>query len=125
MKRISNLLLLLNLFTIIIFLFSFNLLDKPVTAAVEKPVIKTQVINDCTFNGINLCGKVEFVDAFPDLKIEIVTSFPDLKVQMVDAFPDECGKWQKVDAFPDFKVQVVDAFADIKIEYVDAFPGMP
>ena len=82
-------------------------------------------LGDCTFKGISLHGKVQFVDAFPDIKIQVVTAFPDLKVKMVDAFPDDCGEWQAVTAFPDFKVQVVDAFPDIKIQYVDAFPGLP
>ncbi len=86
---------------------------------------KSKLSGDCTFNGIKLYGKVQVVDAFPDIKVEVVDAFPDLKVQVVDAFPEECGKWQFVDAFPDFKVQFVDAFPDIKIQYVDAFPGQP
>jgi hypothetical protein len=80
---------------------------------------------DCTFKGIRLYGKVQIVDAFPDIKIQIVTAFPDLKVKKVDAFPDSCGKWQRVEASPDFKVQIVDAFPDIKVQWVDAFPGKP
>jgi hypothetical protein len=86
---------------------------------------RLKTCSDCTFNGINLYGKVQVVDAFPDIKVQVVDAFPDLKVQEVDAFPDECGKWQFVDAFPDFKIQFVDAFPDIKIQYVDAFPGLP
>ena len=86
---------------------------------------KSKTLNDCTFNGIKLYGKVQIVDAFPDIKVQIVNAFPDLKVQTVNAFPDECGKWQFVEAFPDFKVQFVEAFPDIKIQYVDAFPGLP
>jgi hypothetical protein len=86
---------------------------------------KSKLSGDCTFNGIKLYGKVQVVEAFPDIKVQIVDAFPDLKVKVVDAFPDECGKWQFVDAFPDFKVQFVDAFPDIKIQYVDAFPGQP
>ena len=79
----------------------------------------------CTYNGIPLFGKVQFVEAFSDLTIEVVTAIPDLRVQLVDAFPDECGEWQEVDAFPDFTVQVVDAFGDLRVEFVDAFPGVP
>jgi len=86
---------------------------------------KSKPVSDCTFDNIKLYGKVQVVDAFPDIKVQIVDAFPDLNVQVVDAFPDECGKWQFVDAFPDFKVQFVDAFPDIKIQYVDAFPGLP
>jgi hypothetical protein len=84
-----------------------------------------EVDNDCTCNGFKLYGKVQFVDAFPDLKVQVVDAFPDLKVKVVDAFPDECGEWEVVDAFPDIKIQIVDAFPDIKIQYVDAFPGIP
>lgn len=79
---------------------------------------------DCSWDGIELHGKVQIVDAFPDIKIQIVDAFPDIKVQWVDAFPDDCGKWQQVDAFPDFKIQIVDAFPDLKVQEVDAFPGM-
>jgi hypothetical protein len=101
-----------------------------ITLSNEKLTAKTSLkskanISDCTFNGIKLYGKVQVVNAFPDIKVQIVNAFPDLKVQVVDAFPDACGKWQMVDAFPDFKIQFVDAFPDIKIQYVDAFPGLP
>ena len=68
-------------------------------------------------------GKIQIVDAFPDVKIQKVTAFPDIKVKWVDAFADLPGKWQKVTAFPDYKVQFVDAFPDYKIQEVDAFPG--
>ena len=77
----------------------------------------------CTFNGKHLWGKIQVVNAFPDVKVQVVTAFPDVKVQKVNAFPDKCGKWEMVDAFPDTKVQFVDAFPDVKIQYVDAFPG--
>src|SRR6266487_3217108 len=63
---------------------------------------------DCTLKGKKLYGKVQIVDAFPDLK-----------VQVVDAFPDKCGKWKMVDAFPDVKIQMVTAFPDLKIKYVN------
>lgn len=79
----------------------------------------------CTFKGFKLYGKIQVVDAFPDIKVQVVDAFPDLKVKEVDAFPDDCGKWQMVDAFPDTKIQFVDAFPDVKIQYVDAFPGKP
>ena len=79
---------------------------------------------DCSWNGISLYGKVQIVDAFPDIKVQIVDAFPDIKVKWVDAFPNDCGKWQKVDAFADFKIQLVDAFPDLKVQEVDAFPGM-
>lgn len=70
-----------------------------------------------------LYGKIQWVDAFPDVKVQIVDAFPDIKVKFVDAFPDRPGTWQVVDAFPDFKVQKVSAFPDYKIQIVDAFPG--
>jgi len=81
------------------------------------------VKSSCTLNGKQLWGKVQVVDAFPDIKVQVVDAFPDIKVQKVDAFADSCGKWQFVNAFPDIKVQFVTAFPDLKIRYVDAFPG--
>lgn len=70
-----------------------------------------------------LFGKIQVVDAFPDVKIQKVDAFADIKVKWVDAFADSPGEWQKVDAFADYKVQFVDAFADYKVQEVDAFPG--
>ncbi len=88
----------------------------------EKTVSNS--ISNCEWKGIKLYGKVQFVDAFPDIKVQFVDAFPDIKVQFVDAFPNDCGKWQEVTAFPDFKVQVVTAFPDIKVQKVTAFPGV-
>src|SRR5690554_5138761 len=79
---------------------------------------------NCAVKGIQLMGKVQFVDSFPDLKIQYVDSFPDIEVKMVDSFPDKCGLWQKVESFPDFKVQVITSFPDLKVKLVDSFPGM-
>lgn len=91
----------------------------------KKEAITYEVENgNCSWNNINLYGKVQIVDAFPDIKVQIVDAFPDIKVKWVESFPNDCGKWQKVDAFPDFKIQLVDAFPDIKVQNVDAFPGM-
>jgi len=81
--------------------------------------------NECTFNGIQLYGKIQFVDSFPDITVQVVESFPDLKVKIVESFPDECGKWQIVDSFPDIKVKIVESFADLKIKFVESFPGIP
>ena len=49
---------------------------------------------ECSFNGIKLNGKIQFVESFPDLTVQVVESFPDLKVKIVDSFPDDCGEWQ-------------------------------
>lgn len=78
----------------------------------------------CYHNGIELKGKVQFVDSFPDLKIKYVSSFADINVQFVSSFPNECGQWQEVSSFPDFKIQVVDSFPDIEVKKVSSFPGM-
>lgn len=77
----------------------------------------------CTFNGLPLHGKVQFVESFPDIKIKFVESFPDVKVKFVSSFPDDCGEWQIVNSFPDIKVQVVESFPDIKVKVVESFPG--
>lgn len=81
--------------------------------------------DDCTFNTIQLYGKIQFVESFPDLTVQVVESFPDLKVKIVESFPDDCGKWEIVDSFPDIKVKIVESFADIKIKFVESFPGIP
>jgi len=87
---------------------------------------KEQINEDeCTFNGIKLNGKIQFVEAFPDITVQVVESFPDLKVKIVDSFPNDCGEWQIVDSFPDIKVKIVESFADIKIKFVESFPGIP
>ena len=95
------------------------------TNADKKEAIAHEIENgNCSWNDINLYGKVQIVDAFPDIKVQIVDAFPDIKVKWVESFPNDCGKWQEVNAFPDFKIQFVDAFPDIKVQNVDAFPGM-
>src|SRR4030042_5079845 len=81
--------------------------------------------DECTFNGIQLSGKIQFVESFPDLTVQVVESFPDLKVKIVESFADDCGEWQIVDSFPDIKVKIVESFADIKIKFVESFPGIP
>ncbi|GIK61294.1 MAG: hypothetical protein DAHOPDDO_01491 [Ignavibacteriaceae bacterium] len=81
--------------------------------------------DECTFNGIKLFGKIQFVESFPDLTVQVVESFPDLEVKIVDSFAEDCGEWQIVDSFPDIKVQIVESFGDIKIKFVDSFPGIP
>ena len=93
---------------------------------VEKTEFIEHVIatGDCSWEGFELYGKVQFVTSFPDIKIQYVTSFPDIKVQWVTSFPDQCGKWQEVTSFPDFKVQVVTSFPDLKVQEVSSFPGM-
>lgn len=90
----------------------------------QKADFLQSVNSDCTWNGISLKGKVQFVESFPDIKIQWVESFPDLKVQWVTSFPDDCGEWQEVTSFPDFKVQVVTSFPDVKVQEVTSFPGM-
>ncbi|MFC3193742.1 hypothetical protein ACFODZ_05775 [Marinicella sediminis] len=92
----------------------------------SKPAAKKaeQSTQNCHHNGIELKGKVQFVDSFPDLKIKYVSSFGDIDVQFVSSFPDDCGQWQEVTSFPDFTVQVVDSFPDIEVRKVSSFPGM-
>lgn len=82
------------------------------------------VSSDGYWNGIKLCGKVQVVNSFPDIRVKIVDSFADLKVKVVEHFPDNIGEWQFVNSFPDFKIQFVDSFEDIRIQYVNSFPGV-
>lgn len=90
----------------------------------DKAEIIESINSDCTWNGIKLKGKVQFVTSFPDIKVQYVTSFPDIKVKWVTSFPDDCGEWQEVTSFPDFKVQLVTSFPDIKVQEVTSFPGL-
>lgn len=100
-------------------LAALGLAVAPATA--RAPVVAA----DCTFGGHPLHGKIQVVDAFPDVKVQAVKAFPDLKVKVVQAFPDRCGEWRLVEAFPDTKVKFVEAFPDVKIQFVEAFPGRP
>jgi hypothetical protein len=79
---------------------------------------------NCTYNGHQLWGRVQFVTSFEDIKVREVTALQDLKVQKVTALPNSCGKWQIVTSLPDLKVRVVTALEDIKIRYVTALPGI-
>ncbi len=100
------------------------------TAFAQKTDKKPNGIDkkECTFTKdgktFPLYGKVQIVNAFPDIKVQIVSSFEDIDVKIVNSFPDDCGKVQIVNAFPDVKVQIVNSFPDIKVKIVDAFPGI-
>ncbi|WP_199303018.1 hypothetical protein [Oscillatoria sp. FACHB-1406] len=89
------------------------------------PAISQINPNRCSFKGADLYGKVQVVQAFPDVKVQVVPSAPDLKVKFVENFPNECGEWQIVDIFPDLKVQFVNLFPDLKIQLVGSSPGIP
>ncbi len=110
-------------FNKISFVFSFSLLVLTISSFAQSEDEFND--DDCTFNGIQLYGKIQFVDSFPDLTVQVVESFPDLKIKIVNAFADDCGEWQIVDSFPDIKVKIVESFADIKIKFVESFPGIP
>ena len=79
---------------------------------------------ECVYNGIELNGRVKFVDSFEDIRIKYVSNFADIHVQFVTSFPDNCGEWQEVEAFEDFKVKIVTSFEDISVKVVDQFPGI-
>lgn len=81
-------------------------------------------VEDCTWNGFKLYGKIKFVESFPDIKIQVVNSFPDIKIKLVESFPDDCGEWKIVESFPDVKVKIVESFPDIKVQFVESFPGV-
>lgn len=114
----------LSVFSVIITAFFFLSSGSKTNNGESKPPDEVD-FSTCTFKGFKLFGKIQVVDAFPDVKVQIVDAFPDIKVKVVDAFPDDCGLWKFVDAFPDTKIKFVTAFPDVKIQYVDAFPGKP
>lgn len=93
----------------------------------ERFALEMEVCQQAWANGTpdkcQLYGKIQVVDAFPDVKVQEVNAFADIKVEWVNAFADGPGKWEKVTAFPDYKVQFVNAFPDYKVEFVTAFPG--
>ena len=106
----------------------FALLALPMTAQNNDKKVGIDKEN-CTFTNkdgktFNLYGKVQIVNAFPDIKVQIVEAFEDLDVKLVEAFPDQCGKFKIVESFPDVKVQIVNSFPDFKIKIVEAFPGV-
>ena len=80
--------------------------------------------DECTFNGIQLYGKIQFVESFPDITVQIDESFPELKVKIVESFPDECGEWQIINLFPDIKIKYA-RFAEASARRVESFPGIP
>lgn len=106
---------------ILLILFSLSFLTNCSYAQSKNKINK----DSCSFQGIELHGKIQFVESFPDITVQVVESFPDLKVKIVDSFPNDCGEWQIVDSFPDIKVKIVESFADIKIKFVESFPGIP
>jgi hypothetical protein len=89
------------------------------------PASEANGLAGCAFRGIELHGKVEIVESFPDIKVQVVESFPDLKVKPVTSFPDDCGEWQFVGSQGDFKVKFVESFPDVKVKMVESFPGLP
>jgi hypothetical protein len=115
-KMFSIFLKILSVTTVSLIIFNIN------SFAQSKDEINE---DSCSFKGIQLNGKIQFVESFPDLTVQVVQSFPDLKVKIVNSFPDNCGEWQIVDSFPDVKVKIVESFADIKIKFVESFPGIP
>jgi len=112
-KKQSKLFLTISVWLLFLTLVSYSESKKKINA------------DSCSIKGIQLFGKIQFVESFPDLKVQVVESFPDLKVKIVNSFPDDCGEWQIVDSFPDVKVKIVESFADIKIKFVESFPGIP
>jgi hypothetical protein len=88
---------------------------------------------DCTLNGKNLWGKVQFVTStdIRDFDVELTSNLSDvdLKVQDVGTtgFPTSCGKWQTVTSLPDIRVYRYTtplASTDFKIVMDQFNPGV-
>ena len=88
---------------------------------------------DCTLNGMNLWGRVQFVTQtdIHDFDVQVVTSdaLGDLKVQDVGAtgFPNSCGKWQTVTTPPALRIYRYTtnlASTDFAIVENSSFPGV-
>lgn len=110
-------------FSVFFAVFIFNVKGEESTNELDISLLKL-VDGDCSFDGIELKGKVKFVDNFADIKIKYVDQFPDIKIKFVTNFPDDCGEWKVVDNFPDFTVKVVEHFPDLLVKKVDYFPGV-
>ena len=80
--------------------------------------------NFCSHNGIELFGKIKFVDYGEDIKIKYVDYGEDIKVKFVDYGADECGEWQEVEYSENIKIKVVDYGEDLKVKKVDYGHGM-
>ena len=103
-----------------------SLLSAAIALVVLANPVRAQLNpSSCRYRGTQLYGKVEIVEAFPDLKVQVVNSMPDLDVKFVENFPDECGEWQVSKIFPDLRVQFVNIFPDLKIRIVNSSPGIP
>ena len=70
-------------------------------------------------NGFRLCGRVQVVDYYPDIRVQIVDYHPDIRVKKVEYTPERIGEWYFVDYSPDFKIEYVDYHPDLKIKFVD------
>lgn len=69
-----------------------------------------------------LFGRIQFVDAHPDVRVQVVTHRPDLDVKLVREFADGPGKWKIVHNFPDFRVKIVHSHPDLRVRFVDPGP---
>jgi len=96
------------------YFLSFILISVSLFAQIDKET--------CSYNGIQLYGKVKVVEHFPDITIQVVESFADIDVKVVEEFADECGEWKMVEKFPDFTIKIVEHNADIKVRFVRNFP---
>jgi hypothetical protein len=81
------------------------------------------VDSNCTYDNIQLHGRIQYVDSFEDIRVKIVDEFAYIDVKLVSEQPDECGEWQIVDDLPDLRVKIVESGEDIKIRFVDEFSG--
>lgn len=86
---------------------------------------ESKIDANCAYNGVQLYGRVQIVNDFPDIKVKKVDNFADLHVQQVEKSAEKCGKWQIVNEFADFKVKFVDYFEDITVKAVEDSPGLP
>ena len=83
------------------------------------PLQQNPKIINCQYHGHQLYGRVQFVEANPDVRVRIVREFPDYRVKVVpNTSPKSCGQWHIVNAFPDLRVQIVNGGADFTIEFV-------
>jgi hypothetical protein len=102
----------------ILFLSFFISLTSTICCFAQNPVIE-----NCTFKGKPLWGRVRVVDNAEDIKVKIVDNAEDVRVRIVENAPFRCGQWQFVENAEVIKIRFVDNAEDIKIRFVDNDEG--
>ena len=78
----------------------------------------------CSYDGIELHGKVKVVKYNEDIKVKVVEYNPDIEVKIVEYGAYDCGEWEFVEYDEDFKIKYVEYNEDIRVKFVEYNPGV-